>query len=308
MMQELGQYIEEHWQIGPELQLKILYTFIAFLLLLLIRLIALTLIFKSFKDIKHRYLWKNGVKNAYYIILLFVLLNIWIDRIDSLGTFLGLVSAGLAIALQVPIVNLAGWIFIMVRKPFEVGDRIEIGEDAGDVIDIRFFQFTINEIGNWVDSDQSTGRIIHIPNGKVFSVSQANYNQGFSHVWNETKVNITFESDWKLAKVILTEIVNKHAEELSFSAKRKLLEASKKYMIFYSNLTPFIYTSVKDRGVELTIRYLSLPKKRRVIEHVIWEEILERFSKEETISLAYPTQRVYFEGDNPLLKRSKSQK
>ncbi len=298
MFNEIAKYIEENWQISLEIQLKFLYTFIAFIFLLLLRFIALKLIFKSFKEAKHRYLWKNGVKNAYYIILILALLNIWIDKIDSVGTFLGLVSAGLAIALQVPIVNLAGWLFIVIRKPFEVGDRIEIGEDSGDVIDIRFFQFTINEIGNWVDSDQSTGRIIHIPNGKVFRDSQANYNQGFSHVWNEIPVLITFESDWKLCKRILTEIINKHAEELSFSAKRRLLEASKKYMIFYSNLTPIIYTAVKESGVQLTIRFLSLPKKRRHTEHIIWEEILERFSKEDTISLAYPTQRIYFEGNN----------
>ncbi|MFQ3213861.1 MAG: small-conductance mechanosensitive channel [Marivirga sp.] len=128
------------------------------------------------------------------------LIIVWIDKIDSIGTFLDLVSAGLAIALQVPTVNVAAWLFIVIRKPFIVGDRIEIGGVARDVIDIRFFQFTINEIGNWVESDQSTGRIIHVPNGEVFRVSQANYDQGFSHVWNELAVLITFESNWKLAK------------------------------------------------------------------------------------------------------------
>lgn len=296
MYKGIEQYIEEHWQISPEVQLKIFYSLIAIIILLLLRYFALKVIFKRFQDAKHRYLWKNSIKNTYYILLILVILNIWIDRIDSLGTFLGLVSAGLAIALQVPIVNLAGWLFIMIRKPFEVGDRIEIDGNSGDVIDIRFFQFTINEIGNWVDSDQSTGRIIHIPNGKVFSQSQANYNQGFSHVWNEVAVLVTFESDWKKAKIILNEIVNKHAEELTFSAKRKLVEASKRFMIFYSNLTPIVYTSVKSNGVQLTIRYISLPKRRRITEHIIWEEILERFGREKDIHLAYPTQRIYFEG------------
>lgn len=296
MYKDISEYIETHWQISPEIQTKILYTLIAIIVLLLLRYFALQLIFKRFQDAKHRYLWKNSIKNTYYILLILIILNIWVDRIDSLGTFLGLVSAGLAIALQVPIVNLAGWLFIMIRKPFEVGDRIEIDGNSGDVIDIRFFQFTINEIGNWVDSDQSTGRIIHIPNGLVFSQSQANYNQGFSHVWNEIAVLVTFESDWKKAKGILNEIVNKHAEELTFSAKRKLVEASKRFMIFYSNLTPIVYTSVKESGVLLTIRYISLPKKRRITEHIIWEEILERFGSESNINLAYPTQRIYFDG------------
>ncbi len=85
------------------------------------------------------------------------------------------ISAGLAIALQGPITNLAGWPFILWRRPLDVGDLIQIGDYAGDVINIRIFQFTLLEIGNWVDADQSIGRIIHIPNGDVFSKSLASY-------------------------------------------------------------------------------------------------------------------------------------
>lgn len=293
MLSEIMQYIEEQWRISPELQFKFFYSFLAIFILLVIRFIALRIIFKAFEDAKDRYFWKNAVKNSYYVLLLLIIFNIWIDKIDSIGTFLGLVSAGLAIALQVPIVNVAAWLFIVVRKPFIVGDRIEIGGVAGDVIDIRFFQFTINEIGNWVQSDQSTGRIIHVPNGEVFRVSQANYDQGFSHVWDELSVLITFESNWKLAKQLLENIVNENAEELSFAAKRKLLEASKKFMIFYSNLTPIVYTSVKDSGVQLTMRFLTLPKKRRVMENSIWEGVLNEFAKHDDIDLAYPTQRIF---------------
>ncbi len=308
MLENITNYIEVYWKIEPQLQHKIFFTLFAIFVLVIIRFVALRLVFKAFEEAKDRYLWKTGVKNSYYVLLLLIIFNIWIDKIDSIGTFLGLVSAGLAIALQVPIVNLAAWLFIAIRKPFVVGDRIEIGSVAGDVIDIRFFQFTLNEIGNWVDSDQSTGRIIHVPNGEVFRVSQANYNQGFSHVWNEMAVMVTFESNWKKAKEILDEVVNKNVEELSFTAKRRLLEASKKFMIFYSNLTPIIYTSVKDSGINLTIRYLTLPKKRRVTEHTMWEDILDQFSKHDDIDLAYPTQRIYFnpqEGKSGTVKQQK---
>ena len=105
---------------------------------------------------------------------------------------------------------MVGWCFILIRQPFKVGDRIQIGKVAGDVIDIRFFNFQLNEIGNWVDADQSTGRIIHIPNGIVFTEPQANYTAGFQYIWNEIPVLVTFESDWKKAKQLLTDIVNHH--------------------------------------------------------------------------------------------------
>src|SRR3989442_7605528 len=83
------------------------------------------------------------------------------------------------------LVNLAGWVFIIWRSPFALGDRIQIGQHAGDVIDVRLFQFTLNEIGNWVQADQSTGRIIHIPNGKVLTEVIANYSEGVQYIWHE---------------------------------------------------------------------------------------------------------------------------
>ncbi len=104
---------------------------------------------------------------------------------------MGLFTAGLAIALKDPLTNLAGWLFIVFRKPFIVGDRIQIGPHAGDVVDIRPFQFTILEIRNWVDADQSTGRMIHLPNAKVFVEAQANYSLGFNYIWNEIVVRLT---------------------------------------------------------------------------------------------------------------------
>ncbi|MEM1135119.1 MAG: mechanosensitive ion channel family protein [Bacteroidota bacterium] len=291
---QITKWIEEYWLISEDLQWKIAFSLLVMIVLWLIQYFLSKLIFKKVKDVKDRYFWKNGIKNTYYIILILIISAIWVDKIESLATFLGLVTAGVAIALQDPVVNIAGWFFIVVRRPFEVGDRIEIGGIAGDVIDIRIFQFTLNEIGNWVDAEQSTGRIIHVPNGKVFKETQANYSQGFSHIWNEIGVLVTFESDWQKAKGVLEKIVTKHAEHLSRSAEKRLVEASKKFMIFYNNLTPIVYTSVKDSGVMLTMRYLVEPKKRRFTENKIWEDILKSFAENNDIDFAYPTQRIYY--------------
>ena len=90
---------------------------------------------------------------------------------------------------------------------------IELGPNKGDVIDIRPFKFTILEIGNWVNADQSTGRVIHIPNHAVFTESLANYTSDFEFIWNEVQVLLTFESDWKTAKKMLVEIINEVSAE-----------------------------------------------------------------------------------------------
>lgn len=289
-------WFEELTRLNGAVVWKLMISVLIIVVLLLIRTVAIRIAYSNIdeENARARYLWKNGIKNTYYILLVLIIGFYWVEKIGSFATFLGLFSAGLAIALKDPLVNFAGWLFIIIRQPLQLGDRIEIGDYAGDVIDIRFFQFTINEINNWVDADQSTGRIIHIPNGQVFLHPQANYSQGFSHIWNEINVMVTFESDWEAAKTMLEKIVNEHAEQFSFSAKKKLIEASKKYMIFYRTLTPIVYLSVKESGVQLTMRYLTDPRKRRISEHNIWTDILKAFKGSDAIDFAYPTQRLFY--------------
>lgn len=117
--------------------------------------------------------------------------------------------------------------------------------------------------------------------------------QGFQFIWHEIPVLVTFESDWKKAKESLRAIASRHAEDLSEKAEKRTREAGRRYMISYTTLRPAVYTTVKDSGVLLTIRYLIEPRRRRDSEQRIWEEILEEFSRHEDIDFAYPTRRVY---------------
>jgi small-conductance mechanosensitive channel len=222
---KIVEWIYENWGIENHIQYRIFYSVLVFLLIGMIRYILLRVVNKKIQDVKFKYYWQNAIKYSASILGIILIVAIWLNEIKSLALTLGLLSAGLAVALRDPIVNMAGWLFILIRKPFTVGDRIQIGNHAGDVIDIRVFQFTLNEIGNWVEADQSTGRVIHIPNGKIFVEAQANYSQGFSHLWNEIGVLITFESNWLKAKEILMKIVENNTAHLTESAKKKLMEA-----------------------------------------------------------------------------------
>jgi small-conductance mechanosensitive channel len=219
--------------------------------------------------------------------------RIWIRGIDSIATFLGLASAGLAIALHDTIANIAGWIFILFRKPFEVGNRIQIGEQIGDVIDIRMFEFSLLEVGNWVHADQSTGRMVHVPNSRVLREPLANFEMGFEYIWHEIPVLITFESDWEMAKEILLRIVNEKAGHLAQGMEEQIRRAAMRYLIYFKTLTPTVYTTVRDSGVLLTLRYIVKPRQRRGSEQDIWETILREFARHDAISLAYPTTRFY---------------
>ena len=296
-MKDLLEYLSQLISLDPDTTRNILASIIVIVGLGILRLIALRVVYRRTDDIRIRYNWRKSITYTAVTLGFLILGRVWFAGFQSLATYLGLVSAGIAISLRDPLVNLAAWAFIMWRRPFTVGDRVEIGGHRGDVIDLRIFQFTLMEIGNWVDADQSTGRIIRIPNGKVFTEMLANYSKGFQYIWNEIPVLVTFESNWKKCKEILTEIGTRHAEHLTEKAAERVKEASARMMVFYTTLTPTVYTSVKDCGVMLTIRYLCKPRERRGSEQGIWEDILTRFAECDDIDFAYPTWRRY---DNQL--------
>lgn len=292
-MNQVTDWIQQTLGLSPTTQARVFDSIVAIVVLWAVRRLILWFATRRADDVRTRYRWQ---KTSLYITVpigILVVGRIWFEGFSSLATFLGLLTAGLAIALKDLIINLAGWGFILWRRPFEVGDRIQVGEHAGDVVDLRIFQFTLLEIGNWVAADQSTGRIIHIPNGKVFGVALANYTRGFQYIWNELPVLLTFESNWQKGKALLREIAERHATHLTEDAARRVREVSRRFMIFYSRLTPTVYTSVADSGVLLTVRYLCEARQRRGTAEAIWEDILKAIASCDDIDFAYPTQRFY---------------
>ncbi len=273
--------------------IKILISIFIILFVWLIRRSIVRIVNRRVKDPRTRYNWRKALNYTAIVLNLLFLGFVWFRGFQPLATYLGLLSAGISIALKDPIVDIAAWIFIMTNRPFKLGDRIEVNGHIGDVIDIGVFQFILLEVGNWVDADQSTGRIIHIPNGTIITGPLVNYTEGFPYVWNEIPVLVTFESDWRKAKKILLEIAEKYSEKISDTAKKSIEKASKRFVIIYKHTKPIVYTSVNDSGVLLTVRYLCRIKNRRGSAEVISEDILDAFGKSKDIDFAYPTQRFY---------------
>ncbi|MAR15554.1 MAG: mechanosensitive ion channel protein MscS [Candidatus Marinimicrobia bacterium] len=273
------------------IQAKIMATVLAVVLIIILRRSVINLFVIRLEDPKVRYNWKRATSYTASFFAIIIIGQIWLDGIGSIVTYLGLVSAGIAIALKDPITNITGWIFILWNRPLDAGDRIQLGQHSGDVIDVNMFNFTVMEIGNWVDADMNTGRLIHIPNGKIFTETLANYGKGFEYIFNEIPILITFESDWKKAKNILQSLAKNIGDKSSKAAEKRIKQASKKFLIEEQNVDPEVYTKVAESGVVLTIRYLCIPKDRRDTEHDIWEKILREFEEHKDIELAYPTIR-----------------
>jgi small-conductance mechanosensitive channel len=287
---ELGQ--DENAEIAVNLALSL----IVVLVLVGVWILIVRSVSGRVEDASAGYRARKAASYALAVVGVLSLLWVWFGALRELGTFLGLLSAGIAIALGDLLRNIAGWAYLIIRRPYRVDDRIQVGEVAGDVIDIRLFRTTLLEIGNWVDADQSTGRIVHIPNGQVLSETVFNATEGFSYLWHEIPVLITFESDWHRAEQMVLSSLEQGAGHTVDEARARIRRAARSYNIRYTHLTPTVYLTVKDSGILLTGRILVDTRRRRAVDQQVWRLLLEAIAHDPSVELAYPTTRTYLHG------------
>ena len=277
-----GRYVSlPHGMMG-----RLLWTLALLLAYVVSRGIVARVAGRRIQNAARRYLVIKSINYATGLVVLIVVVRVWEVGIESVATYLGLVSAALLIVLSSPVANLAAWVAIIVTKPFVVGDRVQVGNAAGDVVDLSLFNFTLLEVSMEEAGEQSTGRIIHIPNSVVFRENVVNSTQGFNLVWNEVAVPLTPKSNWTRAKEILGRLAKDASANNVEVAADAINRAGQRYMLFYAYLTPIVWTSVRDKKVVLTVRYLCEPRQRRVSTSRLWEQILVEFGKHGDVELA----------------------
>ena len=265
---------------------NLFYTVIVLIVLQAIKYYAMRVIHKqNYEPAKH-FTTRKAVKSSLNFLLIVAILVIWWhDSQPYILSFIGFFTAGMAIAMRDIILNMIGSLYILWASPFKVGDRIEISGQIGDVIDIRLLQFSMLEVGNRIAGEQSTGRMIHLPNMYVFSYPLANYEKGFKFIWNELTVPLDKGSNWEKAKTLILSLLSEHTGEAVEEAKAQIDEAGKDYLIYYNNLEPTIYTEFKNEKIVFSVRYLCEARKVRYTDHLLWESILKTFENHEDIRL-----------------------
>jgi small-conductance mechanosensitive channel len=279
-------------KMGYFLNLYIVQFLLTAVSIYLIGVLIISLINRQVRNLRKRH---NARKITLYTTVLTILvfsIVFWLESVKSVAVIVSIIGAGLVVALQEVILCFSGWVLIIFKRPFTVGDRVEIGSVKGDVIDVRMFQTALLEVGNWVKADQSTGRVVHVPNSNVFKERVFNYTRGFNFIWNEVKVTITFESNWKKAKEIVLRQAGPEAERLQTKVQSSIRKMAREYMIHYEKFTPIVYVNIVDYGIELTLRYLTEVRQRRSSEDQISRNILKEFAREKKIQFAYPTYRI----------------
>ena len=202
---------------------KIFYSFVALSVsYFFLKLLLEGFVGRTIKDSRTRYSFRKATQILFLVTFFIIILRIWIPNPQALLVAYGLVAAGVAIALQDVFKNFAGSLAILLSGIYRVGDRIEIDNKTGDVIDIGPFYTALLELREWVDGDQATGRIVFLPNGSVLSGHVNNYTKDHNFIWDEIILPITYKSDWKKAIQIIQEIVKEETSSLTKQAETEI--------------------------------------------------------------------------------------
>lgn len=229
---------------------------------------------KRIDNVSIRYKAQKGVEVIGYILIgLLILMAFTVENFKDYSIIIGLFTAGITFTLQELILSIAGSFYIFFVRVYKPGDRIEINGIKGDVIDIDSIYTTLMEMGEWVSSDNYSGRIVKISNAFVFKGPIKNYSMDFPFVWDELNILVTYGSDLELAKQL---VLNKATELLSEYTKNSMAkweEMVERYYIENAKLEPTLAVGLTDNWIALNLRYITDYKLRRATKHKLFEHI-----------------------------------
>ncbi|MBN2733484.1 MAG: mechanosensitive ion channel [Methanomicrobiaceae archaeon] len=241
---------------------------------------------KIIKDRKTQFTFNKGILVISAVIFLFFIIQIWVENTESLVISYGIIAAGVAISLQDLFRNFVGGIIIALTSVYKIGDRVEVDGSFGDIMDVGIMNTTMMEIKGWVDAEQPTGRIIIMPNSIVISGRIYNYTKDHNFIWDEIKVPLSYESDWKLAINNFMDIVKTETGEMTIQAEKEVDRLGEKYYLPKKVTEPAVYVKLTDNWVELGIRYVSDSKSRRILSDILNRKILDDIAASDKYNIA----------------------
>ncbi|WP_394338576.1 mechanosensitive ion channel family protein [Halorubrum sp. 48-1-W] len=218
-----------------------------------------------------------------------VLTDNWLGLLFSLGV----IGFAITFALQQPLLSLIAWVYITVKQPYGVGDRVRIGNAKGDVIEVEFLVTTLWEInGELVSTNQPSGRVVTVPNSVVLSSNVVNFGGGGSpYVWNEIGIQVAYETDLAFAREVMREeATDLLGEEMSagIAAYRDALSETPVELEVHDG--PTVNLKQEESWVELRLRYLTHPRRGQRVKNELYDRVFDRFN-EHPDRVAFPVSR-----------------
>ena len=284
----------------------VVFLVFAVLLYLLARL-ARRVVGENIQDVNRRHGLRKWIGYGYALLLVAFAVALFADFLAGLGTVLALLLAGIAVALQDILKSVVGWLYLSSRAGVSVGSRVEVNGVRGDVIDVGVLKTTVLEVGGeMVFGLQSTGRLITIPNYQMLSEAVVVSGQENPFTWQELRITITYESDWQRAEQILREIGDELHTEIAPELEQGFRRLERRYAFKYGTLTPIVYVTLGDSGVELTLRFLAHARRRRGSVDRVSRRVLAALTENPAVELAYPTYRMFRLGEDHPGRRSET--
>lgn len=254
-----------------------------YVILLVIVALVITMLRKLLRrilpDNDIRYKSQKGVEILGYILIIFFTVTYFSGRINDFALAIGLLTAGITITLQELILSIAGSFYIFLVRVYKPGDRIEINGIKGDVIDIDSIYTTMMEIGEWVSSDNYSGRIVKLSNAFVFKGPIYNYSQDFPFIWDEFDIPIRHGSDTEMAKSIIINVAQEVLSDYVAQSSANWNLVVNKYYIEDANVEPVLAITITDNWMQFNLRYIVDYKKRRFTKHILNEKIAAEVEK-----------------------------
>jgi small-conductance mechanosensitive channel len=239
------------------------------------------------------YFWgRQAIRIVGTVILVFGIVSIWFDDPTRLATAIGLVSAGVAIALQRAVTAFAAYLIILRGRIFNVGDRITIGGVRGDVVALDFMQTTVMEMGQspdeqgdapsmWVHGRQYSGRLVRVTNDKLFEAPIYNFTREFLYMWEELRLPISYRDDRGATEQILLDVANRHTGPHLDDARAAFAKLRERYRVIRDDdLQPRVFYRLTDNWVELSLRFVVRADGARAVKDAMSREILSALEAE----------------------------
>jgi small-conductance mechanosensitive channel len=243
--------------------------------------------FRYVHDTRRRYQFLLLRRVVMWVAIGLIILLTFATQLGSAVTFAGLLTAGVAVALQNVIVSVVAYFFLIGKYGIRVGDRVQIGEVTGEVVDIGLVRIHVMELGGPGDS-QPTGRVVAFSNSIVFQPTAGVFKQipGTNFIWHELKLTLAGDTDYGVAKERITQAINAALEEYreNIEAQRQGLERSLS-SVSPAELRPKVRLHYTSSGIEAAIRFpVELGKAGEMDDHVM-KEIMAALDKEPKLKL-----------------------
>lgn len=271
--------------------IAVLVTFLVLSLILSLLKKKLLIKAKTKKQKSNILLFINMVKYVFILIFLIVLAFSYSGSWAELGLVAGLLTAAAGLALSKPLSGIVAWLVMVTKRPFEIGDRIMIGDVKGDVKDITLTHILLDEVGGTIDGEERSGRTVIVPNSTLFEEKIINYTAHDDFILDEINTLVTYESNLREAESIIKDAVAEVMEPVWKKLPKDLVKE------------PKIRLSFEESGVNIGVRYYTPAINRNKLSTEIIREIFDKITESKSVEIAYPHTEIVLKNNTKFLSR-----